>query len=104
MNSHAYVYFSDYEGFGFGPVQAMAAEVPSIVNSSSCLPEITQGASMLVDTSDLKSVVESLEKIISEESIRSSLIEKGKSVAKTYNWTETATKTLDELKALLERE
>ncbi len=96
-----YIYFSDYEGFGFGPLQAMAAKVPSIVNSSSCLPEIVKNGSVLVDAKDVTKTVQQISKLLKIKNERDSLIKKGYKIAKSYNWEDTVSSTWGKIKEIV---
>lgn len=93
-----YIYLSQYEGFGFGPVQAMAAEIPTIVACKSCLPEITAGGSLLIDTDNIEESVNQIVELAENESAQKELIEKGKKVVERYNWDDTVEKTWEEIK------
>lgn len=96
----AYWYMSEYEGFGFGPVQAMAAEVPAIAANRSCIPEITAGAAFLVDTFDNVKAADKISKFLKKDSEVKEYIKKGKKIVKKYNWENTAEQTWEELKNL----
>lgn len=96
--SKLYIYLSQYEGFGFGPVQAMAAEIPTIVANTSCLPEITAGGSLLIDTENIDDSVNKIIQLSQSESAQKELIEKGKVVVQRYNWDDTVGKTWEGIK------
>jgi glycosyltransferase involved in cell wall biosynthesis len=97
-NSFAYLYPSKYEGFGFGPVQAMAMKIPAIVNNSSCLPEIVQDGALLVDFSDYQKVSKIISEYLSNESEVKKNLKKGYEISKKYNWETTAKETFDIIK------
>ncbi len=101
FNSKGYIYLSEYEGFGFGPIQAMAAEVPSIVNNASCLPEITSGASLMVEANDHDKTVKEIIGLFENKEKIKELIAKGKEVVSKYKWDKTASKTYKEISTLL---
>jgi len=103
-NSTAYIYLSEYEGFGFGPIQAMASEIPTIVRSASCLPEITDGAALLVDPQDVDKTVKEIGDLLKNEKEINQLIKKGIVVAKKYDWKTTAELTWHNLKSLVNQE
>lgn len=92
-NAEAYMYLSKYEGFGFGPLQAMAAEVPAIVANTSCLPEITDGGALLIDPENTKTAVEDVLFFLKNEKLLAERKKKGLEVVRRYNW-DTATKEL----------
>ncbi|MCA9380674.1 glycosyltransferase family 4 protein [Candidatus Dojkabacteria bacterium] len=100
-HASSYIYFSEYEGFGFGPIQAMAAQVPSIINNASCLPEITDGGAFLVDTKDIEDSVNKIYDFLKSEEDQQNIVNKGKEVAQKYNWEKTADQVLENFHKLL---
>lgn len=81
-----FVYPSAYEGFGLPPLEAMACGVPSIVAASSCLPEVTKGAALLVDVEDVTAFSAMILSGIEEEQWRKDAISGGIQVAALYSW------------------
>lgn len=102
FSATAHIYLSQNEGFGFGPVQAMAAEVPSIAYNGSCLPEITSGGSLLVSLKDMDSTVKQIVHFLENDDLIQKTRAIGLEVAKRYNWENTARSTWQEFKNLLE--
>lgn len=96
-----YIYPSEYEGFGFGPAQAMAMQIPAIVNNSSCLPEIVKDAALKVDFKNHKESTSEIAKFINQKDF-TEIINKGSELSKNYDWDKTAQKTWDLLKNLVE--
>ncbi|MEK6693452.1 MAG: glycosyltransferase family 1 protein [Nitrospirota bacterium] len=88
------VYPSLYEGFGLPPLEAMACGVPVIASNTSSMPEILGDAALLVDPYNSGEIADSIEKILHDESLRNSLIEKGLKKASSYSWEDTAKKVL----------
>lgn len=88
------VYPSLYEGFGLPPLEAMACGVPVIASNTSSMPEILGDAALLVDPYNPGEIADSIKKILHNESLRSSLIEKGLKKASSYSWEDTAKKVL----------
>ena len=102
INATAHIYLSKNEGFGFGPIQAMAAEVPTIVYNGSCLPEITQGGALLVNLKDLSVSARQIINFLEDENLILEMKQKGLEVAQRYNWDNTAISTWQLIQNLLE--
>ena len=101
QNSSGYIYLSQYEGFGLGPVQSMASEVPVIVSNSSCLPEITGGGALVVDTSNIKKSVKQIDSLLQDKDKQKDLIKKGIIIVNSrYNWDKIAIETWNVLSSL----
>jgi glycosyltransferase involved in cell wall biosynthesis len=90
-----FLYPSIYEGFGLPPIEAMACGVPTIVSNRSCLPEVTQGAAMLVDPDDIDGFSRAIERGLSDDIWRSRAIQVGLRVAAGYTWRTCVEKTVD---------
>jgi len=92
----AFVYPSLYEGFGFPVAQAMAAGVPVITSNTSCLPEITAGAALLVDPKSAEEIQVAMEKLLTSPALQQELRAAGMARAqKEYRWEICARKSLE---------
>lgn len=98
--SKALVYPSLYEGFGFQPLEAMAMGVPTIVSEAAALPEINQGASLLVNPFNTINLVNALREISVDENLRQSLVEKGYNRSKVFEWQNCASQTLQAINSM----
>jgi alpha-1,3-rhamnosyl/mannosyltransferase len=90
----AFVYPSLYEGFGFPVVQAMAAGTPTITSNTSCLPEITEDAALLVDPRSPGEIAAAITRLLESETLQTSLAAKGKERAECYRWSRCAEESL----------
>ncbi len=96
----AYINLSRYEGFGFGPVQAMAAGIPAIISNRSSFPEVAGDAGLVVDLDDdLKATAQILEMLSSDES-RKEIVAKGLKLSEKYNWDNTFAESWQEITKL----
>jgi glycosyltransferase involved in cell wall biosynthesis len=89
------------EGFGWPPLEAMACGVPVISSKLSCMPEILGDAPYYFDPYKIDEIAKAIEKVLTDDNLRKSMIEKGLAQAKKYNWAETASETLKVYHALL---
>jgi len=107
IESRAYINLSSYEGFSFGPLQAMAARIPAIAANSSCTPEVTDGGAYLIDLErckDLESakeVAKDIQELLKSKSKLANQLRKAQEIAKRYDWDTTVEKTLSEIKKLI---
>lgn len=96
-----FVYPSYYEGFGLPVLEAMTLGAPVVTSNTSSLPEVAGDAAILVDPNDVISLAEAIFNVISDRTLRSNLIVKGKKQAKLYSWERTARETLNAYQSLL---
>lgn len=100
-SSLCFVYPSLYEGFGIPPLEAMASGCATIVANTSSMPEVCGDASLYVDPYDSRSISLAIHKIINDEHLRSSLIERGYENVKKFNWESTAAKALNSIQQIV---
>jgi glycosyltransferase involved in cell wall biosynthesis len=89
-----FVYPSLCEGFGFPPLEAMAAGCPVLASNTSSIPEVCLDAPFYFDPLDLDSFVRGLLQAVNDEDARRSAIANGKRVAARYSWTRCGQETL----------
>ncbi len=83
-------YPSRYEGFGFPPLEAMAAGVAVVATAAGAVPEVVGDAAVLVAPGDPDALAAALEKVIDDEDMRGALIEAGHQRAGQFTWTACA--------------
>lgn len=99
--ARAYINLSDYEGFGFGPVQAMAAGVPAIVSDRSCFPEVVGDAAMIVEPNDTLATAAKVLELLNSEELQKEYVKKGMELAPKYDWRKTFSETWEEVHRVL---
>jgi glycosyltransferase involved in cell wall biosynthesis len=90
-----------YEGFGLPVLDAMARGVPTIVSTSSSLPEVAGEAAVPVDPRSVAAIAEALERVTTDPSLAARLGEAGRARAARFTWEETARRTLEVYKTIL---
>lgn len=76
--AEAMIYPSIFEGFGIPVLEAIASGLPTITSNVSCLPEAGGDAAVYVNPLNVDKMKNAMEEIVSNQSLRKSLIEKGK--------------------------
>jgi glycosyltransferase involved in cell wall biosynthesis len=96
-----FLFLSDYEGFGFPPLEAMACGTPVIALNRSSMPEITGDAGMLINKKEPSYIAEKVSYLIQDTDLRKSLKVKGIRQSKNYNWENTINSTLEVYNTLI---
>jgi glycosyltransferase involved in cell wall biosynthesis len=67
-----------YEGFGLPVLEAMALEKPVICSNVTSLPEVAGDAAFYVDPRKPREIVNTIERIVTDEDLRKRLIDQGR--------------------------
>jgi glycosyltransferase involved in cell wall biosynthesis len=92
--TQAFIYPSTFEGFGMPVLEAMAAGVPVACSDIPPLREVAGDAALFFDPLDEAAIAASLERIVSDDSLRRRLAEAGPLRARQFSWERAAEKTL----------
>jgi glycosyltransferase involved in cell wall biosynthesis len=84
-------YPSRYEGFGYPPLQAMAAGVPVVATRAGCLVETIGDAALMVDVGDTDALAQGLSRVLEDQAVRAQLVAAGTARAAGYTWERCAT-------------
>lgn len=99
--ARVFAYPSQYEGFGFPPLEAMACGVPAIVASGTCLEETAGAAAAVIDPEDTLGFAEELIRIIEDDSLHSEMASAGIEHASCYSWTHCVAATVSAYQSAL---
>ena len=90
QQAQIFIYPSFYEGFGMPVMEAMLCKTPVITSNTSSLPEAGGPDSFYVDPQSAEQIAEGIEKILSDEALRNTMIEKGFSYVQKFSGKKTA--------------
>lgn len=83
----ALAYPSADEGFGFPVLEAMAAGVPVVATSVGGIPEVAGNAALLIAVDDDPGgLVTALRSLVTDDALRTTLIERGRARAERFSW------------------
>jgi len=94
-HSLALVHPAFLEGFSLTGLEAMSLNTPVISSNSSCLPEIYQDSVLYFNPKKPQELIDNLNTLINNPSLRQTLIQKGQTQVKKYSWAKTANLTLN---------
>jgi glycosyltransferase involved in cell wall biosynthesis len=89
-----------YEGFGLPLLEAMAHGVPAVVGNAGAMPELADGAAVLVDPEDVDSIASGLERVLADTSLREKLGATGRRRAAEFTWERAAAVTREVLRRI----
>ena len=90
-----FVYPSLYEGFGIQTLEAMAHHIPLAISNTAALSEIAGDAALRFDPRSAKHMAETMYQLVSDQSLRKSLIARGDDRLKVFSCQEMARKTVE---------
>lgn len=94
------IFPSIYEGFGLPIVEAMACGVPVITSNTTACVETAGDAAFLVNPLSLRDITDAIDEVYFNKELRNSMVKKGISRARLYNWDNVYIKTINEIKKL----
>lgn len=90
---------SFWEGFGLDILSAFALGVPVVASNVGSLPEVVDGAGVLIDPQKPESITHGIEKVLSmTKTDYNRLVSRGKKRLDKFSWEKAAQKTLETLR------
>lgn len=97
--ARAFVFLSEYEGFGLTPLEALSAGIPIVVLDTPVAREVYGAAALYVPRPDPALIEAALERVLLDETERSRILAAAPDVLARYSWQRCATRVLDVLLA-----
>jgi len=94
--ANVFVFPSYHESFGLPPVEAMASGTPVVTSQCGAIPEIVGDAAEFTDPASPQEIADSIRGVISDDSRRKELIQKGKDISREYSWKQSARQLMSE--------
>jgi glycosyltransferase involved in cell wall biosynthesis len=95
--ARAFVFLSDYEGFGLTPLEALSCGVPVLVGDTPVAREVYGDAAEYVSTTDTDMIARRLKAVLFDEELRQARLSAAETVSGRYSWERTALATLEVL-------
>ena len=77
---------SIYEGFGYPPLEAMAAGTPVVSTSVGSLPEVLGDAASFVAAKDVDALTDAIARVLDDDALAADLTGRGRARAATFTW------------------
>jgi glycosyltransferase involved in cell wall biosynthesis len=98
-----FAFFSEYEGFGLTPLEAMAAGVPPVVLDTPVAREVYADAAFYVQAGDITGAARILERLLLEPGAARDVVARAPAVLARYSWDDTADRVLAHLERIAAR-
>jgi glycosyltransferase involved in cell wall biosynthesis len=88
----AFAFLSEYEGFGFPPLEALACGTPSVLLGGSSLGEVFSGLAIMVDAPEPGAIAAALRLVLIDEAKRAELLNEFDRQRERFSWSGAAGK------------
>lgn len=101
QRASVFVFPSIYEGFGIPPLEAMYHGCPVVCANAASLPEVVGDAAELVDPMNEESIAGGILRVLSDDSYKQELVERGYCQSKKFSWDSSAQQLTNICKEIL---
>jgi glycosyltransferase involved in cell wall biosynthesis len=101
--ARVFVFPSRYEGFGLGPLEAMASGTPVVACEVSSIPEVVGDAAFLVAPDDARAMGGAILSFLTQPDHAAAMRSQGLARARDFSWRKTAENTLAAYRRIIQR-
>jgi glycosyltransferase involved in cell wall biosynthesis len=94
QSASLFVYPSFFEGFGIPIIEALWSRIPVITSTGSCFAEAGGSGSFYVEPGNAEALADTMQKVLEDSEVRSTMIEKGLSHVQQFKTQVTAAKMM----------
>lgn len=91
--ARAFVFPSQYEGFGFPILEAFSQHCPVVLSQASCFPEIAQDAALYFNPQNARELQAQLIRVLCDRELRLTLTRRGQTRVRDFTWTRAVART-----------
>lgn len=95
--ARAFVFLSEYEGFGLTPLEALSAGIPIVVLDTPVTREVYGAAALYIERPEPALIEAALERVLVDEAERARILAAARDTLARYSWRTCAEKVLDVL-------
>lgn len=99
--ARVFAFLSEYEGFGFTPLEALQARVPILVADTAVSREIYGEAATYVPVGDVSACAHALLRLLEDDEARGRVLAEAPAVLARYSWERAAMETLGVLESVV---
>jgi glycosyltransferase involved in cell wall biosynthesis len=93
--ARAFVFLSEYEGFGLTPLEALSAGIPIVVLDTPVAREVYGAAALYVERPEPGLIEAALQRVLTDEEERTRILAAGRDTLTRYSWRHCAERVLD---------